>query len=164
MSKKLEEIDNIIDNKIGFGRYQIQALIVLCFIDFNDGIEAIMVSLVLPHLKSEWHINTTGLEILSSLFYLGMFAGGAFSNICDKVGRKPVLIASSLAQGIVGIICALTQNIYQMSIMRFLYGFIYGMNLPLSTTLFSEIEPLKWRGRGIILINFWNRQRLFYSR
>ncbi len=37
---------------------------------------------------------------------------------------------------------------------RFIYGIIYGLTLPLSTTLYSEISSMNARGKGIIFINF----------
>lgn len=37
--------------------------------------------------------------------------------------------------------------------MRFVYGFIYGITLPISTTFYSEIAPTKMRGKGVIIIN-----------
>lgn len=41
----------------------------------------------------------------------------------------------------------------ELVVLRLLYGIVYGFSLPLSTTLYSEISPLKQRGVGIIIIN-----------
>lgn len=48
----------------------------------------------------------------------------------------------------------MTNSIFTFIILRFLYGFIYGFSLPLSISMVSEIIPVKYRGKAIILTNF----------
>ena len=36
-----------------------------------------------------------------------------------------------------------------------MYGFVFGLTLPLTTSMISEITPLKWRGRFILIVNFY---------
>lgn len=42
-----------------------------------------------------------------------------------------------------------------MTIVRFLYGFVYGLSIPLTTTMISEITAPAVRGRFLITINFF---------
>jgi MFS family permease len=37
-----------------------------------------------------------------------------------------------------------------MLVLRFLYGVSYGFSLPLTTSMLSEIVPLKYRGKGLV--------------
>lgn len=52
---KMEVIDSIMERKIGFGTYQKKALGFLCLIDFNDGLELVLMSITLPIIRKEWN-------------------------------------------------------------------------------------------------------------
>ena len=41
-----------------------------------------------------------------------------------------------------------------MIIARFLYGFTYGFTVAITTSVFAEITPNKFRGKGILFLNF----------
>ena len=42
-----------------------------------------------------------------------------------------------------------------MAIARFLYGTTYGFSLPLTTSMLSEIIPSEYRGKGLVILNFF---------
>lgn len=41
-----------------------------------------------------------------------------------------------------------------MFILRFFYGFCFGFTVAITTSMFAEVTPQKYRGKGILLINF----------
>jgi MFS family permease len=41
-----------------------------------------------------------------------------------------------------------------MILARILYGFSYGFTIAITTSVFAEITSCKYRGKGILLINF----------
>lgn len=41
-----------------------------------------------------------------------------------------------------------------MGVARFLYGFTYGFTVAITTSVFAEITPKKYRGKGILFLNF----------
>jgi MFS family permease len=42
-----------------------------------------------------------------------------------------------------------------MSLARFSYGFCYGFSLPLPSSMISELIPLKYRGKSLVVLNFF---------
>jgi putative MFS transporter len=157
VNERLENFnfDYILENKLGFGRYQIIAILFLCLVDFNDGVELLSMSILMPILKNEWQISNFWVEVLSSIFYLGMFVGALLTGrIADIKGRKFTLIYASTLQFLIAFSFSLINSIPSFLILRFLYGFCYGFSLPLTISLVSEIVPLKYRGKGIIFTNF----------
>ncbi len=42
-----------------------------------------------------------------------------------------------------------------MIFMRFLYGLCFGFSVPLTTSMISEISPIIYRGKLLIVINFF---------
>ncbi|KAL4456868.1 hypothetical protein ABPG74_014506 [Tetrahymena malaccensis] len=166
-TQKLEVIDNIIERKIGFGLYQKRALGYLCLIDFNDGLELILMSLTLPIIKSQWnieHANEVGegeqyidssrYKWLGSIFFLGNLLGALLTGpLSDKFGRRKVVLINSISYGIVAFLFLFVESLGELYVLRFIYGFVYGITLPISTTFYSEITPQKMRGKGVVTIN-----------
>lgn len=42
-----------------------------------------------------------------------------------------------------------------MALARYFYGCIYGFALPLTTSMLSEIIPMKLRGKGLVVVNMF---------
>lgn len=42
-----------------------------------------------------------------------------------------------------------------MGVLRLIYGIVYGISLPLTTSMLSEIIPIKYRGKGLVIINMF---------
>ena len=148
--------DCILEEKLGFGKYHFISLLFLCLVDFNDGVELLSMSLIMPIIKKEWDLSNFFVEILSSIFYLGMLIGALLTGrLSDKIGRKLTIIYSTLLQFLVGFSFSLINNLYLLMILRFLYGFCYGFSLPLTISIVSEIIPLQYRGKCIVITNFF---------
>ena len=147
--------EDILENRIKLSKYQYLILLILCLVDLNDGVELITMSLIIPILKKEWTISTFWIEVLTSIFYFGMFFGAILTGkIADRYGRRPTIFFASLFQFIVGFCFAFVNDLYTLILMRFLYGFCYGFSLPLTISMISEIFPLKMRGKAILFTNF----------
>jgi MFS family permease len=92
---------------------------------------------------------------MSSVFYLGILFGSLVTGkFADYYGRRPVIFGGSLFQFSICITFAFVSGYKMMVFIRFLYGFAFGLTIGLTTSMFSEIVPSKWRGKGLLLINF----------
>ena len=148
--------DNLLENKIGFGRYQYIVYFVIGFVYVADGSEIIALSLLLPVLKNEWHIPDGIQSLLGSILFFGIFLGSlAAGIISDKYGRRSALLYSSFAQFWIGIFSAAVNNIELFIITRGLFGFIIGFTIPLAPSIISEITPMHLRGKGLVVVNFF---------
>ena len=65
----------IMEEKVGFGRYQYQAFLSLAFIEIADGMDIIAMSLIGPHYKEEWKLGSFETGAISCLFFFGMLVG-----------------------------------------------------------------------------------------
>ena len=112
-------------------------------------------SLILPIIRKEWNLSDFSIEVLSSVFYLGMMIGAMVTGkIADRRGRKPAILFSSVVQFIVGLSFAVVNSLSLLIFLRFIYGFVFGFSLPLTVSMVSEIFPLIYRGKSIIFVNF----------
>jgi hypothetical protein len=67
--------DEILTNRLGFGRYQIFNFISVSFIDFIDGFDMLAMAILLPIFKFEFLLNDSEVKQLASIFYFGMMLG-----------------------------------------------------------------------------------------
>ncbi|GER43909.1 organic cation/carnitine transporter 2 [Striga asiatica] len=110
---------------------------------------------------SEWSLLcaspfTRGLP--SSSFLLGCLVGGlVLSTLADsKMGRKNMLILSSLIMSVFGGLTAISRNIWMYAGFRFLSGFGRSTVGTCAFVLASEMVGKKWRGKiGIMGFSFF---------
>jgi len=156
--------DSILENKVGFGRYQKISYIFIGLTQFSDGSEIVALSILLPVLKTEWNISDEQQGFLGSVLFLGIFLGSLLGGwVSDRVGRTKALFHASIIQFIVGIISTMVSDINMFIFIRGIFGIIIGFTIPLTPSLASEITPVNLRGRGIVAINFFFSLGKFYA-
>ncbi|EGR34660.1 major facilitator superfamily protein, putative [Ichthyophthirius multifiliis] len=151
--KDFKSFDDILKEKIGFGKFQIQTMFIITFIDFIDGAELNFLSISLQILKIEWNLESRQVEILSSSYYIGLVIGCIFSGyFCDFFGRKCSMQIGNLLQLFTIIWTVFVQDFYSFACIRILLGFSIGLTLIISGILSSEISSKHLRGRKIAIL------------
>ena len=122
-----------------------------------DSMDGGLMSFVLARLKSEWHLGPDQIAVAGSAGVAGMFLGGAVAgSLADRFGRKAVFQATLLIFTVSTGLCALSQGLASLVLMRFLVGLGLGGELPVAAALVSEFAPAKQRGRLLVLLeSFW---------
>ncbi|KAL4494992.1 hypothetical protein ABPG72_015692 [Tetrahymena utriculariae] len=154
--EQVQVLNNVLENKIGFGKYQIKVLSVVSFLDFNDGTVFIILSLIMPIIKNEFKgpQNESLIEFIGTSYFIGMVFGSFISGyFSDKYGRRSVMQWCSLGYAIICIYSLFITNVYEIVIQEFLYGINFSLTIPLSTTMYTEISPKIWRSKGVMIIN-----------
>ena len=129
---------------------------------FLDGYDLFVISIVLLYITSwinEYPPNMRGLYtgLLASSALIGMFFGALiFGHFTDKIGRKFMYLIDLIFFVFFAILSALSQNLIQLIIFRFLLGFGIGADYPISSTYVSEFSPKNVRGKMIAkTFMFW---------
>jgi MFS family permease len=156
--------DSILENKVGFGRYQYISYIFIGLTQFSDGAEIVALSVLLPVLKTEWNISEGQQGLLGSVLFFGIFLGSLLGGyVSDKYGRRQSLLYASLVQFFVGVISTMVSNINAFIFVRTLFGVIIGFTIPLTPSLASELTPVDLRGKGVVAINFFFSLGKFFA-
>lgn len=93
--------------------------------------------------------------MLASIFYLGIFFGSIISGkLSDKHGRKSLIMVGTSLQIVFSTLFLVTNTVFFMAFMRFGYGFSFGFTIALTTSMYAESAPLKYRGKGLLFLNF----------
>ncbi|XP_051139675.1 monosaccharide-sensing protein 2-like [Andrographis paniculata] len=101
------------------------------------------------YIKKEFHLETQptieGLIVATSL--IGATAITTFSGpVCDWLGRRPMLIISSILYFLSGLVMFWAPNVYILLMARLLDGFGIGLAVTLVPVYISETAPPEIRG------------------
>ena len=93
--------------------------------------------------------------MLASIFYFGIFFGSIISGkLSDLHGRKSLIMVGTFLQLIFSISFLFSDSVTSMTFLRFGYGFSFGFTVALTTSMYAESSPIKYRGKGLLLLNF----------
>mgnify|MGYP000865214219 CR=1 FL=1 len=75
---------------------------------------------------------------MTSIFYWGILVGSLITGkVSDTYGRKPVIITGSSVQFASCVLFGFVDSYSTMLIVRFIYGFAFGVTVALTTSMFS---------------------------
>src|SRR5690349_3548550 len=118
---------------------------------FIDGFDAQVMGPVGPVLIAKLHIAKTSFGGVISSGLVGMMAGALiFGPVADRIGRKPVLVASAITFGIGSLITAAATSVPQFVAFRVFTGFGMGGAMPNAIALTSEYMPKRSRNAAVM--------------
>ena len=138
-------------NARAFSPYQ-WLILALCFLTvFIDGFDNAAMGYVAPALVEDWGIKRADLAPILSAAPFGLAIGALLAGpFADRLGRKTVLIASTILFGLGSLVSAHAANVEQLLIMRLFTGLGIGAVMPAATTLMSEYVPERRRSLLVV--------------
>lgn len=150
----MSAFDNILEKKIGFGKYQYISCLLVGLTQFADGADVVGLSILLPVLKYEWNIPDDQQGLLGSMLFFGLLIGSLLGGYwADKYGRRTALLYSTFIQFVLGIVSTFASSVPVFLLIRALFGLVLGCTVPLGPSLTSEVTPVQVRGRAVVFIN-----------
>ena len=129
-------------NENRFSVYQWMIFIICLLIAFFDGMDTAAIGYIAPSLLDDWGIEKKELAPVLSAALFGLAIGAVASGpIADKIGRKVVLTVSVLLFSAMCTASSFSQNLTQMTILRFITGLGLGAAMPNAVTLLAEYCP-----------------------
>ena len=122
-------------------------LILLCFLVVAiDGFDTAAVGFIAPALRGEWKLAPAQLAPLFGAGLFGLMVGAfIFGPLADKVGRRPVVIGTTIFFGLATVASAYAPSIEILTALRFVTGLGLGGAMPAAITLTSEFAPERRR-------------------
>jgi MFS transporter, AAHS family, 4-hydroxybenzoate transporter len=117
--------------------------LVLCFLIVAiDGFDTGAIGFIAPALKADWQVTAGQLAPLFGAGLFGLMVGAfLFGPLADRIGRKWALLLTVLFFGAASLASAWSDNITQLTVLRFLTGMGLGGAMPNAITLTSEYCP-----------------------
>jgi putative MFS transporter len=119
-----------------------------------DGMDTILLSLVLPVLALNWQLSQAQVGLVGTVDRFGALCGAALAGwLADRYGRRTLFQASLLTYSLGTGLLALTTGLPTFLAVRFFVGLGLGGELPVVAALITETVPVKERGRLLALLS-----------
>src|SRR6201997_3593905 len=102
------------------GDFQIRLLLTCAAVLFLDGFDTQAIGYVAPALAKEWGLTKVALGPVFSAGLFGLMIGALLLGpLADRVGRKKIIILSTVAFGIGALATAFVQDVAVLIVIRF---------------------------------------------
>jgi AAHS family 4-hydroxybenzoate transporter-like MFS transporter len=135
------------------GAFQVKLLLICATVLFLDGFDTTAIGYVAPALGKEWNIGKAALGVVGSAGLFGLMIGALlFGPLADRIGRKKVIVFSTLAFGIGTLITSFVNDVNTLLAIRFLTGLGLGGAMPNTIALTSEFSPHRRRATMVMVM------------
>jgi len=137
----------------GMTRFHYYLLFVSSLVTFFDGLDFSLISFTLPYLREEMALTDTMTGLVSSAAFLGQMIGSLVgSYIADIVGRRPVIIWSTLLSAILTFVTGFADGPWALIVLRLLGGLAIGGLLAPAWSINIESMPKGYKARAVTII------------
>jgi AAHS family 4-hydroxybenzoate transporter-like MFS transporter len=135
------------------GPLQIRVALLCMLAQIFDGYDISSIGMAVPALIKEWHIPGPAFANTFVMSSIGIMIGALSSGpIGDRIGRKPVLIASLVVLGFSSLACTQVSTVSDLVMLRLITGIGIGMLLPATVALSSDYLPERLRAGGVMIV------------
>jgi MFS transporter, AAHS family, 4-hydroxybenzoate transporter len=135
------------------GAFQLKLLATCAAVLFLDGFDTQAIGYVAPALAREWGLTKAALGPVFSAGLFGLMIGALlFGPLADRIGRRKIIILSTLAFGVGALITAFVQDVNTLLAIRFLTGLGLGGAMPNAIAMTSELNPRRRRATMVMIM------------
>src|SRR5438309_6920167 len=133
------------------GSLQIRVAALCTLIQICDGYDINAIGVTVPALTHAWNLPGPAFTQAFLWSSIGIMVGALSAGpIGDRVGRKPLLLASLTIFGLASLLSAFAGSLLMLSIMRFFTGMGIGGAFPGAATLTGDYAPHRRRALMIM--------------
>lgn len=132
---------------------QIRVLALMVLLLMIEGLDLQLLGLLAPVILQEWGIERAAFGPAMAAALIGLSLGAGIGGaLGDRFGRKRVLMASAVVFALGTMAAALSDNVLQMTVIRFVAGLGFGAASPVSITLVVEWLPRRAQPTAIAMM------------
>jgi putative MFS transporter len=121
------------------------------FVGYDDSI----LGLLLPNIQSSFHASDTLLGAIRIPIQVGAFAAFFVARLCDRVGRRKVMVWSIVGFIVFTTLTAISWDIWSFTVFQVGSGLFLGAEYSVALTMVVEEFPTERRGRALgVLLAF----------
>jgi AAHS family 4-hydroxybenzoate transporter-like MFS transporter len=129
-------------------------VVVLCaLVMFLDGFDTQAISYMTPLIAKEWGLPRELLGPIFSSALTGLMVGYLLlSPLSDRFGHRRLILASTVAFGVLTLITVTVTGVTELMILRFVTGVALGAAIPSAVALTTEYSPKRLRATFVLVI------------
>jgi AAHS family 4-hydroxybenzoate transporter-like MFS transporter len=129
-------------------------VVVLCaLVMFLDGFDTQAISYMTPLIANEWGLPRELLGPIFSSALTGLMVGYlVLSPLSDRFGHRRLILASTVAFGILTLVTVAVTGVTELMILRFVTGVALGAAIPSAVALTTEYSPKRLRATFVLVI------------
>src|SRR5579872_1581413 len=128
------------------GGFHLRLLLACAAVLFLDGFDTQAIGYVAPALAKEWGLSKGTLGPVFSAGLFGLMIGAlVFGPLADRIGRKKIIVLSTLAFGVGALVTAMVRDVDALLVIRFLTGLGLGGAMPNAIAMTAEFNPQRRR-------------------
>ncbi|MGD1094918.1 MAG: MFS transporter [Bryobacteraceae bacterium] len=132
--------------------WHVRARLIVGAATFFDAFDVLTISVALPVLVGEWHLNSREVGFIISAGFVGQLAGALFFGwAAERFGRLRAMVYSVAVLGLMSLACAGAWNYGSLLLFRTIQGFGIGGEVPVAATYINELSKARRRGRFFLL-------------
>jgi MFS transporter, AAHS family, 4-hydroxybenzoate transporter len=136
------------------GPLQIRVAALCTLVQICDGYDINSIGVAVPSLTHAWSLPGPSFTQAFVWSSIGILVGALLSGpIGDRVGRRPLLLASIVIFGVASLLSAFAGSLAMLSALRFFTGLGIGGAMPGTVALTGDYTPQRWRAT-IIMATF----------
>jgi len=135
------------------GGFHLRLLLACASVLFLDGFDTQAIGYVAPALAKEWGLSKGALGPVFSAGLFGLMIGAlVFGPLADRIGRKTIIVLSTLAFGIGALVTAVVNDVNALLLIRFLTGLGLGGAMPNTVAMTAEFNPQRRRATMVMIM------------
>jgi MFS transporter, AAHS family, 4-hydroxybenzoate transporter len=133
------------------GPLQIRVAALCTLVQICDGYDINSIGVAVPQLTHAWSLPGPAFTTAFVWSSIGILVGALSSGpIGDRVGRKPLLLASIAIFGLASLLTAFAGSLTMLAVLRFFTGLGIGGAMPGTVALTGDYTPQRWRATVIM--------------
>src|SRR4051794_41005227 len=133
------------------GPLQIRVAALCTLVQICDGYDINAIGIAVPSLTHAWNLPGPAFTTAFLWSSIGILVGALSSGpVGDRVGRKPLLLASIAIFGVASLLTAYAGSLEMLAVLRFFTGVGIGGAMPGTVALTGDYTPQRWRATVIM--------------
>jgi MFS transporter, AAHS family, 4-hydroxybenzoate transporter len=135
------------------GRVLVRLVFICWVVTFFDGFDTNAIAFAAPYLAQAYSFDKSELaKVFAAGGFGTLFGGFLFGALGDQIGRRRAIIAATLIFAVLTLLLALSNQYWELLVVRCLNGVALGGALPIIWALGVEYVPTRYRATAVTLI------------